>query len=255
MKKNMFLLMTLLIFSVQGISQVNTEKYRTAADSLGFSGTTAFDFTLMSGSTDFQYMGTNLHLNYQFTSQQLLLIAGGGFGRKNGSNFFKKSLVHLRDVIDITERIQFESFAQYDNNPIRLLSNRSIAGGGFRFIIPDLKSLRTRLGISAFYEHEEYSVEQGMSHDQETKFSRLSTYLTWSLNPAKSVSLQGVSYYQPRIESPSDHRILSENSLQVNLNDKVKLVTKLNIFFDSHPADGVDQMELISTTGIALKID
>ncbi|HAB51317.1 MAG TPA: hypothetical protein DCE80_03945 [Ignavibacteriales bacterium] len=61
-------------------SQVNTEKFRIATDTLGFSVRSDLDFTLMAGNTDFSFLGTNTRFNYNWGMDYAFLVVNGGYG-------------------------------------------------------------------------------------------------------------------------------------------------------------------------------
>jgi hypothetical protein len=95
-------------------AQVNTERFRIATDSLGFSVRSGLNFTLMAGNSDFQYMGTDTRFNYNWGDDYTFLVTNGGYGKNSGKSFFSQALLHLRNVNSLSEIIQIETFLQYD---------------------------------------------------------------------------------------------------------------------------------------------
>ncbi|TFH02436.1 MAG: DUF481 domain-containing protein, partial [Calditrichales bacterium] len=159
MTKHLRLITSLVFLLASGVNaQVNTEKFRSDEGKTGFSLRAELNFTIMSGNTDFIFLGSDTRLDYSRKSGFTFLIFNGGFGSNNGKRFFSETLAHLRNVETIHEMIQIEAFGQYDTNKERLLLERMIGGAGPRFRLYRTDSFQFILGTSLFYETELYDL-------------------------------------------------------------------------------------------------
>lgn len=252
--KRVFVLLVILFFSTysHGDAQVNTEVCRVGNDSLGFSVRSGLDFTIMVGNSDFQYLGTNTRFNYNWGDHYTFLITNGGFGQSNGKSYFGQALAHLRNVNSIRNDIQLEEFVQYDNDKKRLLLHRVLAGGGFRFKVINTSKVEARMATSIFYEQEKYDLPKTAIHKTDVAAFRSSSYFTFSIALKEYVSVLSTTYFQPDITDIDDVKILSDNALKVKLAENIGFTTKINVRYDSRPADGIKEFDLITKVGIVL---
>ncbi len=252
--KELIYLFPFVLFTSSIFSQVNTEKFRIAADSLGFSIRSDIDFTLMAGNTDFTYMGTNTRFNYNWGIDYTFLVANGGFGISKGESFFSQALLHLRNVNSVNDVVSIEAFLQYDNNKQILLLDRALIGAGLRFKILQNDDLVMRIGTSTFFEHETYDLDDFSFHKRKTDVVRLSLYWTSSLNLQKDVTLISTTYCQPAINEFKDIRILSDNALNISFGATVDFTIKLQMRFDNLPADGIEKFDLSMKMGLGINL-
>jgi putative salt-induced outer membrane protein YdiY len=234
--------------------QVNTEKFRISIDSLGLSARSDIDFSLMSGNTDFAFLGTNTRLNYNWGKDYTFLILNGGFGRNKGVNFFSQAFLHLRNVNSLNDFVQLEDFIQYDNNKQILLLNRWLFGLGFRFKVVDTDKIQFKIGPSVFYELEDYDVGQSTDVSAKERLLRMSVYFTALLILEDNLSLLTTSYVQPAAKNLKDFRFLSDNALNIKLGKTVDLVLKLQTRFDNQPIPGIKKFDLVSKIGVAINL-
>ncbi len=233
-------------------SQVNTERYRIAADSTGFSLSTDIDMTFMSGNTDFLFAGAENNMNYRWKFQRLMLVAKSGIGKSDGESFLSQSLVHLRDVHTMTNRIALELFIQYNNDKKRRLRHRTLAGGGIRLTLADQTRIIVHTGLSVFAEHEVYKPGTETTNRDQSEMNRLSAYITGTFKWTDHITFQSVNYYQPGIGHIDDLKLLSDNAIYFKAGKRINWVTKLNLFHDSRPAAAIDKTDIAVKMGIAI---
>ncbi len=243
----------LILICAGSEAQVNTERFRKDADSLGFSMLSDFDLTLMAGNTDFQLIGTNTRLNVNWGTAYTFLILSGGFGRNEGKSFFNETLSHLRHVHTLNPIIQMELFAQYDINKKRFLDSRKLIGAGLRYKIFKSGSYKFRLGSSYYYETERYEFPDINTHSAKISAHRLSFYMTHEVIIKKDMGLTSVTYFQPAIGFRKDLRILSDNALLINLGKGISINLKCTYRYDSRPPDTIKVYDLITRMGISME--
>lgn len=250
---NSFFYLLLFIITTAIHGQINTEKFRQDADTIGFTGNADIDATAITGNTDFQLLSIGGKVNYNWGNDYTFLVLDAGFGWKDGESFSDNSLFHLRHVLSLSELMQLEFFTQYDFNKDRLLLDRELAGAGVRFKVFTNDYLKFRYGLACMFEHEVYDLPANSVHDHKTSISRMSSYVTFELKLQENLSFGSVTYYQPNVIALNDYRLISENSLTVILGSLVDLNIKFNMRFDSHPPDLVKRFDTVSKFGLLFK--
>jgi hypothetical protein len=251
MFKKIFLIFVLFVYA--SYAQINIEKYRADYDSIGFSGIADIEITAMTGNTDFQFINLNSRLNQNWDKSYTFLVANGGFGWDKGERIFNQALVHLRHVQELNENVQIEAFIQSDFNKKRLLTGRELIGGGFRFKILKQNDIKLRLGISYFYEHENYDIPSNSLHGNNLFTNRLSTYLTYDLKIKNDVQLVLIDYIQPHIGKWEDYRIVSDNSLIISLSSLLDITISFSLRYDARPPETIKSTDTITKFGFGFK--
>ena len=250
MKRTSITIIILLLFQQIVCAQVNTEKYRKLTESLGFSGTASIDATINTGNNDEKEVGVEGHFDYNFTKSLLLLIVKGDYGFVNGKEYSDQVLAHIRYLFRWNENLSLEIFSQYDFDKNRLLLNRKLFGGGIRPIVFRTENSQMWFGISYMYEIEKFDLTSNSIHPINDFESRLSSYITYRLNIEKNIGLSSVVYFQPEIGNWDDIKILSENSILVDVLKNVGLRIDFNLRYDSKPPDSIKKLDTKSEFGI-----
>lgn len=251
--KIVFVLLIFFLFIPQTQSQVNTEKFRKDADTLGFSGSADLEIDFRTGNVDFQRAGLGGRLNYNFGDDYTFLVFKGEYGWQSGEEFSNEALVHLRNVYSLWKEIQLETFLQSDFNKSRLLLNRYLAGGGLRFKIFTTDNFKVRFGTAYFYEFEKYNLPENSLHGVRTFTHRSSSYITSNLSFNNNLNLTTITYFQPAIGKWEDYRIISENSLSITISKYFDIYTDVNLRYDNRPPDHIKPFDTDSKFGVSLK--
>ncbi|MFH1194379.1 MAG: DUF481 domain-containing protein [bacterium] len=253
MKPILGVIFLLIVFESSLNAQINTERFRKDADSIGFSGNADFEATIITGNTDFKLITLGGRLNYNWGNSYTFLVFDGGLGWNKGQSFFDQSLLHLRNVITIDDLIQHETFLQYDFNKKRKLLERELIGTGLRFRFLHIGDFKSRLGIAYMYEIEEYDLPDNSLHGKNKNSHRISTYLTFEIDLKKDFRFISVTYFQPEIGNWDDHKIISEEALIMNLGKLIDFNVKFNLRYDSRPPDETKELDTITKFGITVK--
>lgn len=253
--KNKIVLALLLFFLIafKTYSQVNTEKFRRDADTLGFSGNADLEIDFRTGNVDFQRVGLGGRMNYNFGSDYTFLVFKGEYGWQSGEEFSNEALVHLRNVYSLREEIQLETFIQSDFNKSRLLLNRYLAGGGLRFKIFTADDFKMRIGTAYFYELEKYNLPENSLHGIRTYTHRSSSYFTSNIALNDDLNFTTITYFQPAIGKWEDYRIISENSLGITLSKYFDIYIDVNMRYDNRPPDNIKRFDTDSKLGVSIK--
>jgi len=240
----LFFIFTQILFS-----QVNTEKYRHFGDSLGFSGIIKLDASIQTGNTDLQQLGSEVRLDYKNSSSIILLILNGDYGWNNGEQFSNEALAHLRFVQALNPNLKFEVFTQINYDKSLLLLFRALGGGGLRFKLFDDQTSVLWFGSAYMLEYERYSAPRRVIDKKKILANRWSNYISYNLSVQKDVSVSSVIYFQPRFDKWKDIRILTENSLLVNLSSNFTLSVDFDIRYDHYTPAGIKEIDTNSKVG------
>lgn len=246
---------TILIIILSGYlhAQVNTERYRQDADTIGFSGLADVEAVVATGNTDFQLISIGGRLNYNWGNDYTFVVANGGYGWESGEEFVDQVFAHLRHVITSNELLQIELFTQFDNNKNRLLLERELIGGGLRFRLAKSDFFKLRMGIGYMFENEFYDLPENSVHERHSVAHRLTSYFTFTLNFDKTISLISISYYQPEFVEWNDYKFVSENELLITAGTLMDFYIKFNLRYDSRPPDTIKNFDTFSKLGLTFK--
>lgn len=239
----------LFIFTQIIYCQVNTEKYRSIEDSLGFAGIMKLDASIQTGNTDLQLIGSQILFDYKKPGSRILLILNGDYGWNNGEQFSNEALAHLRFVRSLNQSLKFEIFTQLNYDKSTLLLFRSLGGAGLRFKLFETKNSVFWFGSAYMLEYERYSAPRRFINKKKILANRWSNYLTYNLTIQKNVSISSVIYYQPRFDLWRDTRILADNSLIVNLSNSLSLSVDFDLRYDRFTPVGIKEVDTKSKVG------
>ncbi|MBN2355915.1 DUF481 domain-containing protein [candidate division KSB1 bacterium] len=234
-------------------AQVNTERFRQDADSTGFSGHVDLTATVSTGNTSYRHIAVGSRLNYNWGEDYTFLVSDIGYTRERDKKIFDQMFFHLRNVFAVNRHLQHEMFVQYDFNKKRKLSARKLIGTGLRFRLLKKGPFKFRVGLSYMYEIEDYDLPDQSSHEKHAEAHRLSNYETFEFAIDKNLTLLSVTYFQPEIGKWDDIKIISENALIIDAGKHLDVTIKYNLRYDSRPPDATEELDTISTFGIAFK--
>lgn len=244
-------LFCLLVTALYG--QVNIEKYRQDQEEPGLSGRIGIDFSLRSGNSDVQQVGSSGRFNYNAIKYYAFFVFKGDYGWNNGKEFSNEMLAHLRVVKSVHRILQWEGFVQWDYNKTRRLLDRELLGSGIRFKVLKTEFMKTRLGIGYFYERERFDLPSRARHPVSPTAHRSSNYLSNELNLSPLVTLTSIVYYQPQLGKARDLRVLSENVFYIDLGKYIDLTSLVDFRYDSMPPDGKKKMDVNHKIGLAIR--
>lgn len=181
-----------------------------------------------------------------------LAIARGEYGRAgSGVTFTRKSFEHVRARVTIDCRWRWEVFAQHEYDAFRRLSVRAIAGTGPALQLVNRPTLGVLAGAAYMLELEDFDTRPGAIDAGLRSFaSRASFYLTGAEKIGDSVSIVQTVYVQPRIDEPSDMRLLGELSVTTRLSKRLALTDGFTIAYDRTPPDGIRRLDTQLKVGL-----
>lgn len=227
----------ILIIISTAAGQVNTEEIRHNS-STPVSGLLRITFNMNGGNSDILVLGMNSNLQIKSNRHLYIIAADVDYITEE----FGKSFGHLRYNFEIhPQRSYFEGFSQYQYDKSTRLEHRVLFGSGIRYHIVS----RVFTGVGLMQEHEKL-----ISAENPTTVYRLTSYLTLSKTIGESVSLTGISYYQPAIQEMSDYRFLVEASAGFSLFDQFKFELNISCRYDNQPQNDLKPFDYHIKNGL-----
>jgi hypothetical protein len=173
-----------------------------------------------------------------------LALARGGYGTSRGLTLTKKSFEHVRVRIELDCRWRWEAFAQHEYDQFRRLSLRALLGTGPAFQLLDTAPVGVLAGMSYLYETEQLDRRAGtLDAGESASAHRGSFYLTGHENLGEGVAIVETVYVQPRINRPSDLRVLGELAIVTKVSARLALKNSFVLAYDATPPDEIKRLD------------
>lgn len=221
-------------------------------DSIRFAGNLNLTFNYQK-TNDVTLNVFKSSLSAQVKSKNLkhILLVLGNYNRatSSGSTINNAGFSHLRYNYQYTKWFRWEVYTQLQLNELLSLKYRSLTGTGARFKLNHGETVKTYLGVSAFYEYEEIQdIEETINSD-----IRMSNYFVISIKfPKNRGEFASTTYYQPLFTNFSDYRLTNQSLIQINLSKRLSFTTSVNYFFDFNPPIDVKQSTFSINNGLRL---
>lgn len=245
------LLLLILSSSLVHGQILNAESLRKVTDTSGWSGSASVRFAHSKSVNTFYSVGSDIHVQYKMGKHLVLLKNQINFQKIDDQDFNDSGILHLRYNNRFAERWAWEVFGQAQYNNVSLIDFRGLFGAGHRFKATTSEKYKVYLGSLVMYEHEELN-------DMVTPIQRdvrLSSYLSFSFYPTDNISIVSTTYYQPRIDEFSDHRVSSETSIVVQIYKDLGLNISHWFIYDAFPAVGTPTSQYAISTGLTYSFD
>jgi len=229
---------------------VNIERQRISTDSTGWFGHAGATFAGSRTTKSILAIASNTLLEYKSKSTKdlWLFITELSLIKSASEKFANSGFSHLRYNRKLGNAIRWELFTQIQYNKLTKINNRILGGTGLRFKLTQYEQARFYLGIAYMYEYEEL-LDPIVFH----KDHRASSYFSFSLYPAETVSLISTLYVQPLLKDARDYRISNESTLILAITKKLNLNATFKYAFDSKPPEGVPLNTYSFSNGIELQ--
>lgn len=169
-----------------------------------------------------------------------LAIVRGGYGTSRGLTLTKRTFEHVRTRVTLSCVWRWEAFAQHEYDQFRRLAVRALVGTGPALQILDTKRVGLLAGAAYMFELEHLDERMGTTDAGDRSVAhRVSAYLTGTQNLSATVSLAQTVYVQPRLDEPSDVRVLGELSVTSKLTKRIALSDAFTVAYDRTPPEGV----------------
>lgn len=204
-----------------------------------------------SGNTDTSSTKADLLTLWQHGEHTEFMQLQYAYGKSGGKVDTDRAFAHLRHRTAISPDWAVEGFAQTGRNPFARRTQRTLLGGGMRWIMfEEEKRSAGYLGFGAFHEKEVLTDKLGTNDPKVVNLWRVNTYLVFKRQLNEQVRMYSTTYYQPAFSDARDYRVLEQASMLVKLRENLDLKVSLDISFDSRPPQTVQKRDLTYSTGL-----
>lgn len=252
MKNLLIIIFFFLLFQQSYAQLVNIEKER-KENKQGIQGAISFSLSLKKNTSSIFTANNDVHIQYSKNKHTILFLNDYSIINvkidKNNTELENKNFQHIRynySIVD-TNKITFEIFTQHQQNKIKFLKSRFLAGSGFRFKIIENKNLSFYIANLAMYENEILS--DSLNTITSTIKADIYSSIAFSINDF--ITFKNVVYYQPALINLNnykdfafikDYRLYLESSVDFQIYKNIFYQMQFQMSYDSRPP-----IELINT--------
>lgn len=249
MKKLIFILFALMVYSNAYSQILNIELSRINQDTSGFAGNLNADIKIVQNKYKTTTFSSMLHLQRKWNKHLIMALSNISLTGSEGKDLENSGFQHLRYNYEITELLTWEGFTQVQYNKITGIDQRFLLGTGPRFEI--IRKDKNQFGIATayMYEFEEYADTTFIARDH-----RASSYIAWRNSSIKNLSFITTLYYQPLLNQIDDYRINWAGKLTYKLTNKIAFYTYWGITYDTHPPIGIEKTLYSIKNGIEISL-
>jgi hypothetical protein len=229
---------------------VNIEGQRMHTDSVRLAGNANLSFSY-SETNEVRLLMLKASEAVQLKSRNFkhlwLLLSNYELSRSADLDLTNAWFAHGRYNYKVNKWLRWEIYTQGQYNKLLGIQLRYLNGLGPRFKFLQKNAHAAYAGISYMYEYE----ETNESPRQFNRQHRTSNYLTITLQFKKlPTELVSTAYFQPRIGSLEDYRIMQQSSLRISITNKLRLTAGVLYLFDSEPPAGINGRSLRIEQGV-----
>lgn len=248
--KKYFIISLLFILAGKTYSQiVNIESQRIHSDTTGFDGTLEAGFSVNQNNSLLISATSTAHIQYKTKKDLYMLVGNWRFTNGGTSRFVNDGMTHFRYNHKFNNWLRLEAFGQVQYNELLNLRLRTLVGLGPRFKFIDKKWIHMYMGTLYMFEYERHSITDTIEFN-----NRLSTYISWTIDPNPQFSFIATTYYQPKLTDWSDFRLNGNYALKFKAFKRLSFKIEFNFLYDSDPPAGINPFVFNGTTGIVFNL-
>jgi len=251
--KRILIITFLSLYMSQAKAIVNMDDLHFKQQQEGLSGSVNFQASSSSGNTQSSNVSFANQLQWNSQSHINLLVLGYEYGKTNETRTLNKSFIHGRHVRHFSEHLDYEFYAQAEENEFTRLTYRGLLGAGFRIPFADSDNHVAYLGLGGFREVEKIDPANGSAQEEIKHTGRWNIYLMSRYKLADRISFSNTLYWQPRMADSTDRRALFVSILSIKTTRQFSVQFSYESAYDSQPPDGVEKKDARLTTGISYK--
>lgn len=243
----------LLGYACQAYAIVNMDDLHFREHRDGLSGSVNLQASSSSGNTQSTDVSFTGQLQWNRPQHINLLVIGYEYGKADDTRNQNKSFIHGRHVRQLSQRLDYEIFAQAEDNEFTRLTYRGLLGAGLRFPFANTANHVAYLGLGAFREVEKIAARDSMASDTINHTGRWNIYLMSRYKLAERIKFSNTFYWQPRMADSDDRRALFVSLLDIETGLRLSVQFSLETAYDSQPPDGVKKKDTKFKTGLAYR--
>jgi hypothetical protein len=220
----------------------------------GVSGSVEATVEWRTGNVDLILMRGAAVGRYRHGDHLVFALVRGEYARTGEPlvTFVSRTFEHLRYRYQLRPWLTPEAFVQHESDAFRRLRVRAVAGAGPRVLVAARPRWNVHAGLAYMLEIEQL-VDDGLEGAGDRTVShRASSYLVGRLIVNDKVAAAETIYVQPRLDDPSDLRVLSELSLAVTLTTHLTFKTAFVVAHDSAPPPETERTDTALQSALAV---
>ncbi len=232
MKKINFILI-LLFFDTFVFGQlVNIENLKRSTKA-GWQGTVSASYLYTENTRTISTLKAYSGIQYTYLQNTYLFFASFSTLKIDTlPNILNGGYEHFRYSHSLSgKRVSFEGFVQHQFNSIKYLKRRIISGGGVRYKMIKKDNFNLSVAPLLMFEHEEYDDD----FNSETNYLKGDIILIFNAKINTMISVNHVTYYQPRLSDWTDFRVSTETMLNIKLIKNLNIGISFSLSYDSQP--------------------
>jgi hypothetical protein len=245
------LLFLLIISNFVGYAQiVNIESLRVHQDSLGFSGQEQLSFSLVKNTQRLLQFNNNLALQYRQARHLYFLVSDANLSIGDSDSFENNSYFHFRYSYFLSERLQWENFAQYQSNFLLRIQDRVLIGSGLRYLYVKQENSQLAIGTSVMYEW-----DNELNRDQNNEAIRGNVYASAAFRKKDRYTFGAIFYYQPNLGHWEDFRFSGQTQFAFKLWKGLQFSVTASANYDAFPVvdPAIPKLTYKLTNGLAYR--
>jgi len=183
-------------------------------------------------------------------------LADGALATLGDQRFVQRSFAHTRFTHMPRPRVGVDTFAQVQADAFTRLQLRVVLGAGTRVVAVARPRLQLWGGLGYMPEYERNDTLPGDPHPAETVNHRATSYASFQLQPFAegSLVLRSTSYAQPRLDDPTDLRLLQHVQLEAAAAPRLTIGFEVQVVHDTRPPLGVIPTDLSLRSVLRLRV-
>lgn len=242
-----FLLLGLAFCNLNLQAQLINIEGKRVLNNNGISGAVSFGGSWTESVSNVLILENQINIQYKHKAHLLMLFNDIDIIQVNNEDVANHGFQHLRYNYTFRDSSAYtlELFAQRQDDVVRKLERRLIAGGGIRFRLLETEKVYLYFAPLVMYEHEEYIDNINPDYN----FFKLDAYFVFNVNINSKVKFNTITYYQPAFSDFQKFRIAHTSTLQVALFKHLSLRVSYILNQDNYPvADVPERFSRISNT-------
>jgi hypothetical protein len=235
-------------------AQVNTEPLRKRIRQKGTSFILEGTFDGHTGNTQGVTADGLVGLGFATGRHLAFGFASADYSKLNGTLGVDKSFAHARYDCELLPWGWWELFAQAQSDHFQRIALRNIFGAGPRVALYEDKQIGLFLGVAYMFERDAYALAPGDPAPSIQTAHRVSAYLSARTTLADGIDAVTTTYLQPRIDDPSDLRVLSESGFVFKIARWLSTSIAFTAHYDSRVPIGVLRTDTELKNALALTL-
>jgi putative salt-induced outer membrane protein YdiY len=183
---------------------------------------------------------SNADFQYAKGKSRFIFLNYIGYMKYNGAEIQNLGYQHFRYNYTFRDSgtVTGEVFVQHQYNQVKMFKTRIVEGIGPRFRIFKRSKMKWFFAPLIMNEYEQLLD----SAHTVVKAVRLDSYTSFNLDLTPVLSINHITYFQPKIENFSDFHLSSETTLRLKITKKMAFDIGYSLDYDSAPPPAVQHL-------------